>query len=200
MSDKGIRVIFRRWRDTGTLIALFPRTARRLRGLVLRRIRARRAARRSRLPRRHSGNPARQRRRSGTPGRRTGTNRLRLAAHQTGFGSSPRSPSDDGPEPELEQFYPRLLGTHPRHLRPERGTTRIGTLEVEEAAKKAAGNWRKFESFLWFRELDRPEDWAIFYSHTRDSGLMEQSNAHPINPSHHLRRLIITPHAIFTRP
>ena len=24
MSDKGIRVIFRRWRDTGTLIALFP--------------------------------------------------------------------------------------------------------------------------------------------------------------------------------
>ena len=32
----------------------------------------------------------------------------------------------------------------------------LGELTLEEAAQKAAGNWRRFESFAWFRrdELD----------------------------------------------
>ncbi len=27
----------------------------------------------------------------------------------------------------------------------------LGTLELEEAAAKAAGNWKRFDSFVWFR-------------------------------------------------
>jgi hypothetical protein len=47
-------------------------------------------------------------------------------------------------------------------------------------AKECAGNWRKFDSFAWF---DKPEDannWMIIYTHNRDSGLLEQSNAKAI--------------------
>jgi hypothetical protein len=50
---------------------------------------------------------------------------------------------------------------------------------AEEYAKKAAGNWKKFESFAW-RGADRvesPEDWALVYTSSRDSGLLEKSNA-----------------------
>jgi len=51
--------------------------------------------------------------------------------------------------------------------------------ELIEAAQKAAGNWRKFESFGWRRvgELDNPDEWTIAYTHHRDSGLLDQSNA-----------------------
>lgn len=57
--------------------------------------------------------------------------------------------------------------------------TRLGELDLEEAAKEAAGNWRKFTCFAWFRQrdLEKPEDWAIIYTHHRDSGLLDQSNA-----------------------
>lgn len=59
----------------------------------------------------------------------------------------------------------------------------IGTMELEEAAKQAAGNWRKFESFGWHRasDLDDADDWAILYTHNRDSGLLDQSNADAIH-------------------
>jgi hypothetical protein len=55
----------------------------------------------------------------------------------------------------------------------------IGTLDIEDAAHKAAGNWRHFDSFAWFRqrELQDPDQWAIIYTHHRDSGLIDQSNA-----------------------
>lgn len=55
----------------------------------------------------------------------------------------------------------------------------LGTLDVEEAAQKAAGNWRSFNSFAWFRkcEIDDADHWGIFYTHNRDSGLLDQSNA-----------------------
>lgn len=55
----------------------------------------------------------------------------------------------------------------------------LGTLDIEEAAKKAAGNWQHFDSFIWFRdrELDDAENWAIVYTSNRDSGLLDQSNA-----------------------
>jgi hypothetical protein len=59
--------------------------------------------------------------------------------------------------------------------------TTIGSLE--EAAKEAAGNWLHFDCFSWHRQhdLDSPEDWAIFYTSNRDSGLLDQSNEAVIN-------------------
>ena len=58
-------------------------------------------------------------------------------------------------------------------------TNRIGELNLEEAAEQAAGNWQNFECFVWYRadEIDSPGDWAIIYTHNRDSGLLDQSNA-----------------------
>ena len=58
----------------------------------------------------------------------------------------------------------------------------IGELKLEDAAREAAGNWQYFESFSWHRssEIDDPSDWAIFYTHHRDSGLLDQSNAEAI--------------------
>ncbi len=55
----------------------------------------------------------------------------------------------------------------------------LSTLDLDEAAQKAAGNWRKFDSFVWWREseLTDPNQWAIFYTSHRDSGLLAQSNA-----------------------
>jgi hypothetical protein len=52
----------------------------------------------------------------------------------------------------------------------------IGDLDLEDAAKEAAGNWERWNSFAWFRELERPEDWFIYYSHHRDSTLLDRSN------------------------
>jgi hypothetical protein len=55
----------------------------------------------------------------------------------------------------------------------------LGDMTVEEAASKATGNWRGFTCFWWIRarDVDAPEDWAIIYTHNRDSGLLDQSNA-----------------------
>ncbi len=54
----------------------------------------------------------------------------------------------------------------------------LGEMTVEGAAQKTAGNWRRFESFVWFRrnELDDAANWAVIYTHNRDSGLLDQSN------------------------
>ena len=51
--------------------------------------------------------------------------------------------------------------------------------DLESAARETAGNWRDFDCFCWHRktDLERPEEWAIFYTHHRDSGLLDQSNA-----------------------
>lgn len=40
-----------------------------------------------------------------------------------------------------------------------------------------AGNWKKFESFGWHDAPEDEDNWAIFYTSNRDSGLLEQSNA-----------------------
>jgi len=55
----------------------------------------------------------------------------------------------------------------------------LGTMTIEDAAVAAAGNWRKFDSFVWWRqhEMDDADQWTIVYSHNRDSGLLDQSNA-----------------------
>src|SRR4051794_18024397 len=57
--------------------------------------------------------------------------------------------------------------------------TRLGELELKDAAREAAGNWADFHCFAWFRrnEIKDPENWAIIYTHNRDSGLLDQSNA-----------------------
>lgn len=55
----------------------------------------------------------------------------------------------------------------------------LGELDLEAAAKEAAGNWRCFGNFAWHRARDLvdAENWAIFYTHNRDSDLLKQSNA-----------------------
>src|SRR6516225_1706087 len=55
----------------------------------------------------------------------------------------------------------------------------IGEMTLEEAASQAAGNWKRYSCFCWdrLREIDDPDDWAIIYTHHRDSGLLDQSNA-----------------------
>jgi len=57
-------------------------------------------------------------------------------------------------------------------------TTRIGEFGLQEAAEQAAGNWQDFTCFVWYRDdIDDAENWAIIYTHNRDSGLLDQSNA-----------------------
>ncbi len=57
-------------------------------------------------------------------------------------------------------------------------TNRLGEIDLEEAAEQAAGNWRKFQYFVWYRdEIQDAENWAIVYTHNRDSGLLDLSNA-----------------------
>ena len=55
----------------------------------------------------------------------------------------------------------------------------LDTLDIEEAATKAAGNWQRFDSFIWFRdqELEDADKWAVVYTSNRDSGLLAKSNA-----------------------
>ena len=49
-------------------------------------------------------------------------------------------------------------------------TATIGELDLESAAKEAAGNWRDFDSVLLApeKEIESPDDWAIMYTHHRD--------------------------------
>ena len=56
---------------------------------------------------------------------------------------------------------------------------KIGEMTLEDAAREAAGNWRSWTCFVWDREreIDDAENWSIIYSHNRDSGLLDQSNA-----------------------
>lgn len=60
--------------------------------------------------------------------------------------------------------------------------TQLGELDLEEAATQAAGNWQRFSCFVWWREreIDDSTNWSIIYSHHRDSGLLDQSNAEVI--------------------
>jgi hypothetical protein len=49
-------------------------------------------------------------------------------------------------------------------------------LDYNALAKKAIGNWRKWE-FIWWERPDDAENWMVYYTVNRDSGLIEQSNA-----------------------
>lgn len=48
---------------------------------------------------------------------------------------------------------------------------------AESLAKELVGNHRKFESFAWFDKPEDDEEWCIVYTHNRDSGLCDASNA-----------------------
>jgi hypothetical protein len=47
--------------------------------------------------------------------------------------------------------------------------------DVEAAAVALTGNFRRFTNFAYFGDKDA--SWAIVYTHNRDSGLLDQSNA-----------------------
>lgn len=56
--------------------------------------------------------------------------------------------------------------------------TQLGSCELEIAATNAAGNWKRFNCFVWYRDdISDPEQWAVIYTDHRDSGLLDQSNA-----------------------
>lgn len=48
---------------------------------------------------------------------------------------------------------------------------------IEDLAKEAAGNWKKFSCFVWFEEPEDADKWCIVYTSNRDSGLLTVSNA-----------------------
>lgn len=55
---------------------------------------------------------------------------------------------------------------------------RIGKLELRAIAEHATGNWQGFKCFVWFRsDIPDSENWSVIYTHHRDSGLLDQSNA-----------------------
>ena len=60
---------------------------------------------------------------------------------------------------------------------------RIDWSDVKSAAEKLAGNWQEFDSFAWSRGygLEDAERWMIWYTSSRDAGLLEQSNEKAIN-------------------
>jgi hypothetical protein len=58
---------------------------------------------------------------------------------------------------------------------------RLGELELDLAAKEAAGNWQKFHDFCWYRQPEDAEQWTIVYTRNRDSALLNQSNAAAID-------------------
>jgi hypothetical protein len=55
--------------------------------------------------------------------------------------------------------------------------------DIDIQAREMAGNWKKFSDFGWHRrhDLEDPDNWMIFYTHNRESGLMEESNHHIIS-------------------
>ena len=60
--------------------------------------------------------------------------------------------------------------------------TQLAELDLNEAATKAAGNWRSFDCFVWDRSsLPDADDLALIYTHHRDSGLLDQSNTSVID-------------------
>jgi hypothetical protein len=60
---------------------------------------------------------------------------------------------------------------------------KLGEMDLQSAAKEAAGNWQDFTCFCWHRlsDIGDPENWAIIYTHHRDSGLLDQSNTEAIS-------------------
>jgi hypothetical protein len=62
-------------------------------------------------------------------------------------------------------------------------TQEIDWTDVEEAGKALAGNWRDFDCFAWHRayDLEDADRWTVWYTSSRDSELLEQSNEKVFN-------------------
>jgi len=58
-------------------------------------------------------------------------------------------------------------------------TATLSDSEFLDLANELAGNWKRMDSFAWFREseIDDSDRWAIIYTHHRESGLLDRSNA-----------------------
>ena len=57
-------------------------------------------------------------------------------------------------------------------------SNRLGELDLEEAAQSIVGNCKGFQCFIWYRDdIADADNWAIIYTHNRDSGLLDLSNA-----------------------
>lgn len=54
------------------------------------------------------------------------------------------------------------------------------THDFGQLAKKAAGNWQRFECFAWYGQPDDSENWTIVYTDNRDSGPLDRANAKAI--------------------
>lgn len=52
---------------------------------------------------------------------------------------------------------------------------------LDTLAQEAVGNWKQFESFVWFDKPEAPQDWTIYYTRHRDSGLLDKSNESQID-------------------
>jgi hypothetical protein len=59
--------------------------------------------------------------------------------------------------------------------------TCLGDLSLEAAAQEVVGNWQGFDSFCWHDRPDDCEQFAIVYTHNRDSSVLAESNAHVIS-------------------
>lgn len=55
----------------------------------------------------------------------------------------------------------------------------IGESTIEDAARETAGNWQRFDSFIWYGRPAgvNPKEWAIVYTSNRDSGPTDKANA-----------------------
>lgn len=56
-------------------------------------------------------------------------------------------------------------------------TTIIDWSDVEAAAREMANNHARFDSFAWWGEPEDGANWTVVYTHNRDSGLIDLSNA-----------------------
>ena len=57
-------------------------------------------------------------------------------------------------------------------------TTSRDWSDVAAAAAELAGNWQRFDCFVWFRGHDLPDaaDWTVWYTRSPQSGLLEVSS------------------------
>jgi hypothetical protein len=58
--------------------------------------------------------------------------------------------------------------------------TNIADLNIEDAAKEFAGNWREFDSFAWHEQPDDAKRWGHFTLSHRDSDNISKSNEQAI--------------------
>src|SRR5215813_6817662 len=64
-------------------------------------------------------------------------------------------------------------------------TTTIDWADARAAGAALRGNWKQFACFCWHRrhDIEEAEEYAIVYTHNRDSRLLETSNAEAVAKS-----------------